>query len=64
VKIKVEFTEEDFRRALREMVERDFQVSLPAGIWKLNIETKSKQNYRSEWENAAYRGTFEAEDLP
>jgi len=62
MKIKVEFTEADFRRALREMVERDFQVSLPDGEWKITIETKSKQNYKSEWENAAYRGTFEGPD--
>ena len=59
MRIKVEFTEDDFRRALREMVERDFDVTLPHGEVLLTIETKSKQNYKSEWENAAYRGTIE-----
>jgi len=57
MKYRFDLTEDDFRQALKEYVERKLEMSL--GDTRLTIETKSKQNYKSEWENAAFRGYIE-----
>mgnify|MGYP001566849641 CR=1 FL=1 len=57
---KIELTEID----LKELILASIQAHL--GENKLNkdnlkIEVKSKQNYKSEWESAAFRAVYEGE---
>lgn len=58
-KIQITLTEQDIRTAVKQYLERQYEMTLPNES-TLTIETKSKQNYRSEWENAEYRGKFES----
>lgn len=57
-KITVEYTEADLKQLIRDDMERKMP-NIIVGKHDIKIETKSKQNYRSEWENAAFRGTVE-----
>jgi hypothetical protein len=52
------YTKDDLVRLIREDIERRFSVSQITSS-KVIIETKSTQNYRSEWENADYRASIE-----
>lgn len=57
-KITVEYTEAD----LKQLIIDDLQQKMPGVTVEtrnIQIETKSKQNYRAEWENAAFRGKVE-----
>lgn len=53
--IRVEYSEAD----IRELILRDLQEKMP-GVEvreeEINIEVKSAQNYRAEWERAQFRG--------
>lgn len=49
----LELTKEEILQALAEYVERTTGVSIVA--FNLTVETKSKQNYRSEWEQVEIR---------
>lgn len=51
--IKIEITEDK----LKELVLAHLAdvLDFPLKLSDINIETKSKQNYRSEWETAAFR---------
>lgn len=54
-KIVVEYTEED----LKKLVLKDIRDKMPGISFEprdVHIETKSKQNYKSEWESANFRG--------
>jgi len=53
---KVTFTEEEMRAALIEYLKDETGMSLLE--WELCIEVKSKQNWKSEWEPAQFRGTL------
>jgi hypothetical protein len=53
MKISVHLTEEDIRRIISTYIVENFGVNIPPD--KLDIEVKSKQNYKSEWESAAIR---------
>lgn len=60
MRAKLELTEED----LKELILTSIQAHL--GETKLNpgclkIEVKSKQNYKSEWESAAFRAVYDGE---
>lgn len=54
-------------RELRELVIREFCNKVGVSVGQLNpntvkIETKSKQNYRSEWESGAgFRASYEGD---
>jgi hypothetical protein len=58
MKIKIDFTEEEMRKALRDYLEHN--LGLDSSALNLTIEVKSKQNYKSEWEVAAFRGSLES----
>jgi hypothetical protein len=58
MKIHVEITQEEILFALKEYVKSVLGVDLDDGEFNLLIETKSKQNYRSEWEEAAFRASI------
>ena len=56
--IKIEYTETD----LKNLVLKDLQAKFPSQKITLNqvkIETKSKQNYRSEWESADFKASID-----
>ncbi len=53
MKIEVELTEYDLKRLVIDRLSATLNVSLEES--DIIIETKSKQNYKSEWETAAFR---------
>lgn len=56
MKIQIEYTEEE----LTELIIKDLNSKLNLDLNKscLIIEVKSKQNYKSEWEKAAFRARY------
>ena len=57
MKLRVELTEKDLTRLVRDEIER----RLGEVMFKdtdIIIEVKSKQNFKSEWEPAAFRATL------
>lgn len=55
MRIDIEYTEKD----LKELIMADLRDSMPGMELTENdihIEVKSKQNYKSEWESASFRG--------
>jgi len=61
MKIRIEIDE----RALRELVLKNLGAVLgdvALDEKNLRIEVKSKQNYKSEWEEAAFRAVYESHD--
>jgi len=59
MKMQVALTEKDIQAATEAYIEKEFGVRITTSQTRLVIEVKSKQNYKSEWEQAAYRGMFE-----
>lgn len=58
MKLVIELGEEDVKKLIiAELQLRLGEVLLD--IKNVKIETKSKQNYRSEWETAVYRVNYE-----
>lgn len=53
VKLQVEITEPEIRKILSAFIYEKFNVEIKPEL--LNIEVKSRQNYRSEWETADIR---------
>jgi len=54
-KVNIEYTEQE----LKELIINDLANKMPYSEFKISdikIEVKSKQNYKSEWETAAFRG--------
>jgi hypothetical protein len=56
--IKVEIDENTLRGLIARHLEAQFGSTFDAS--KVKIEVKSKQNYKSEWEVAAFRARYEA----
>jgi TATA-binding protein-associated factor Taf7 len=53
-KIVVEYTEEDIKRLIIE----DMDAKMPGvglNVKEIHVEVASKQNYKSEWEDARFR---------
>ncbi len=60
MKIKVEVDEAVLKVLVIEYIRE--RVNAPLVLTDLKIETKSKQNYRAEWESGAgFRATYEGE---
>ena len=58
--INIQLTEQD----LKALVIKELQTRLgemPLDVMNVSIEVKSKQNYKSEWETAAFRATLKQE---
>ncbi len=51
--VKIEMVESEILRAIAEYISRTYGVTIEAS--QLNVEVKSKQNYKSEWEAASIR---------
>lgn len=52
-KVEIELDEQILKELVLEYLSDKLNVSLT--IDQISIEVKSKQNYRSEWESAAFR---------
>jgi len=59
MKVKISLNEKEIQEAIAKFIFDKFGVGVRAE--DLYIETKSKQNYRSEWEKAAIRVDCEIE---
>lgn len=57
MKVHIEYTAQD----LKELVLADLNKKMDMNFTLANIaiETKSKQNYKSEWEQADFRATYQ-----
>lgn len=55
--INIELNEADVKKLIRQELQRQLG-EIPLKDDAVKIETKSKQNYRSEWESAAFRVTY------
>ena len=53
MKIDIEYTEQEMRKLLHADIEE--KLNMPIDENDIKIELKSKQNYKSEWESAAFR---------
>ena len=58
MKAKIELTEDDIRCAISNHISS--ALGLQINPTDVAIEVKSKQNYKSEWEQASIRCSFEA----
>ena len=57
VKVVFELTEDDLRSILAEHFRAIHRLNLEPK--EIQIQVKSKQNYKSEWESASFRANFE-----
>lgn len=62
MKIQVQITEKELRQMVLEKIQRDLgEAGARLTEKDVEIETKSTQNYRSEWERAAFRARVEVD---
>lgn len=57
MKIDIEYTAEDLKRLIINDIEEKFNITVDQQI--LTIQTKSKQNYKSEWETAEFKASYQ-----
>lgn len=55
--VEITYTEQDLKRLVMEDIQRKLG-DVPFDEKKVVIETKSKQNFKSEWESAAFRASY------
>lgn len=61
MKIKIEIDQESLKQLVNEELQRRLG-NIPFDSTKVKIETKSRQNFRSEWESGAgFKAIYEAE---
>ena len=56
--IKIEIDEKTLKGLVYDHL-RNQLGDMPMNIDKIQIQVKSKQNYKSEWETAAFKATYE-----
>jgi len=60
MRIEIELTEKDLRQLVQAEIERRAgEIMIPES--EIVIQTKSKQNYKAEWETATFRARFSRE---
>ncbi len=57
MEINIELTEEDLRNLITIYLQNKLGDT-PIDINKVKIQVKSKQNFRSEWEESAFKATY------
>jgi hypothetical protein len=60
MRIKVELTTDEVKSLINQEIENRIN-SDKLDVSKVKIEVKSKQNYKSEWEVADFRVTYEGD---
>jgi len=61
MQVNVEMNEKDIRDAISDWIRKEVGVSIYPQ--QVKIQVKSKQNYKSEWEEAAFRANFSADKV-
>ena len=56
MKIEILLTEEDLKELVKDKIES--MIDKDINSYDIKIEVKSKQNYKAEWESAAFRATY------
>lgn len=62
MKLDIEINERVLKQLVLEHIKSKLGDNLEIGLDDIKIETKSKQNYRSEWEESAFRATLNVVD--
>lgn len=57
MKIHIELSEKDIKELIYQHLINVVDINLKKDL--VRIEVKSKQNYKSEWEEASFRATYE-----
>lgn len=57
--IKLEITEAELKSLILEHLSSKLGKSASLNVGDVKIKVKSKQNYKSEWEIAAFRAVYE-----
>lgn len=58
---KFELSEKDIRAAIQAWISKEIGVAIYPD--QIEIQVKSKQNYKSEWETASFRANFTADKV-
>lgn len=56
--VAIVYTEEELRRLVYQDMENKLGDDVVLDEKKVKIEVKSKQNFKAEWEDAAFRTTY------
>lgn len=56
MEINIELTEKDLRELVKQKIESLINTSVDTNM--IHIQVKSKQNYKSEWEETAFKATY------
>lgn len=59
--LNIELNEKDVKQIVKDYLEE--KLNRDIDNLELQIEVKSKQNYKSEWETAAFRVTYRSSKL-
>lgn len=61
MQVKIKLSAKEIREAIHSWIQREIGIAIyPDDI---RIQVKSKQNYKSEWEEAAFRAHFESSKI-
>jgi hypothetical protein len=61
LQIHLELSEIDLKKLIKEYFESRINSSIDYNL--ISIQVKSKQNYKSEWEEANFRATYDSSKL-
>jgi hypothetical protein len=59
IKIRVEVDEQTLKKLVMDHLEEELGEAAPDDPSRIQIQVKSKQNYKSEWEEASFRAVYE-----
>lgn len=59
--LNIELNEKDVKQIVKDYLEE--KLNRDIADLEISMEVKSKQNYKSEWETAAFRVTFRSSKL-
>jgi hypothetical protein len=57
MKIRIELSEKDLKNLVLQHIQNKIDINVK--VENIHIEVKSNQSYKSEWEEASFRATYE-----